>query len=397
MENGIMLQYFEWNLPADGLLWKRCTAQAEQIKKEGFTAVWLPPAYKGGAGLNDAGYGVYDLYDLGEFEQKGTIATKYGKFEEYLEAIRTLQWAGLEVLGDVVLNHRMGADRLENLRAQPVNPKNRTEKMGELQEVSVWTEFSFDGRAGKYSDFTWNWQHFTGIDWDEKNKQNQIFLFEGKDWSPFVDKENGNYDYLMGADVDFSHPNVRDELLQWGKWYLDTTGINGLRLDAVKHIDSQWYSEWLGEIRQHTGREVFAVGEYWHADLERQLSYLKGCGDCMSLFDVPLHYRFFEASYSNGNYDMSTLLQNTLVESDPIHAVTFVDNHDTQPGQSLFSWVNDWFKPLGYAVILLRESGYPCVFYGDYYGIPANNIGPTRMLRLLLQIRLRYAYGIQHD
>lgn len=34
---------------------------------------WLPPAYKGIGGKDEVGYGVYDVYDLGEFDQKGTI------------------------------------------------------------------------------------------------------------------------------------------------------------------------------------------------------------------------------------------------------------------------------------------------------------------------------------
>jgi alpha-amylase len=45
-----------------------------------------------------------------------------------------------------------------------------------------------------------------------------------------------------------------------------------------------------------------------------------------------------------------------------------VSNHDTQPLQSLESVVEAWFKPLAYALILLRKDGYPCVFAADYYG-----------------------------
>ena len=56
------------------------------------------------------------------------------------------------------------------------------------------------------------------------------------------------------------------------------------------------------------------------------------------------------------------------MKENPLLAVTFVDNHDSQPGQALASWVADWFKPLAYALILLRRDGYPCVFYGDYFG-----------------------------
>ncbi len=42
----------------------------------------------------------------------------------------------------------------------------------------------------------------------------------------------------------------------------------------------------------------------------------------MSLFDVPLHFKFFEASASDGNMDMSKLLDGTLVSSEPTKAVT---------------------------------------------------------------------------
>ena len=57
-------------------------------------------------------HGVYDLYDLGEFDQKGTIKTKYGSKDEYLEAIVALKQAGIESYADIVLNHKMGADAL---------------------------------------------------------------------------------------------------------------------------------------------------------------------------------------------------------------------------------------------------------------------------------------------
>ena len=84
-------------------------------------------------------------------------------------------------------------------------------------------------------------------------------------------------------------------------------------------------------------------------------NYIKETNGVMRLFDVPLHYNFFNASNSGGNFDMRTILDNSLVKANPDMAVTFVDNHDTQPGQSLCSWVQDWFKPLAYAIILLRK------------------------------------------
>jgi alpha-amylase len=50
---------------------------------------------------------------------------------------------------------------------------------------------------------------------------------------------------------------------------------------------------------------------------------------------------------------MSTLMDNTLMSEQPPLAVTLVQNHDTQPCQAMESPVEDWFKPLAYAFILL--------------------------------------------
>ena len=78
MDNRTMIQYFEWYLPSDHTLWKKVAKEAANLKEAGITSVWLPPAYKGALGANDVGYAVYDTYDLGEFDQKGSIPTKYG-------------------------------------------------------------------------------------------------------------------------------------------------------------------------------------------------------------------------------------------------------------------------------------------------------------------------------
>jgi alpha-amylase len=61
--------------------------------------------------------------------------------------------------------------------------------------------------------------------------------------------------------------------------------------------------------------------------------------------------------------------------------------------------VQDWFKPLAYALILLRQDGYPCVFYGDYYGTGGSNPipGKREALDRLLEARQKSAYGEQAD
>ena len=390
-----MMQYFEWYLPNDGLWWKRCAAKAINLRDLGITRVWLPPAYKG-TSQEDVGYGVYDLYDLGEFDQKGTVRTKYGTKQEYEEAITAFHKAGIQVFADIVLNHRMGGDGTETVSAVSESPEDRTQQIDGVRKVKVWSLFNFPGRNGQYSDFTWNHTHFTGTDWDENSQaMDRIFRFTGKRWAKNVDPEKGNFDYLMGMNVDMSNPTVKRETEKWLTWYINETHIDGLRLDAVKHISFPFYGKLLPYIRSETGMEMPAVGEYWSGDLERLLHYLDMVNNEMSLFDVALHYNFFDAS--QGRRSLKSIFENTLVQQRPDNAVTFVDNHDTQYGQSLQSFVEDWFKPLAYALILLRQDGLPCVFYSDYYGNPARNRPLVPNLGKLIKVRRWYAYGEQAD
>ena len=394
--NGTIMQYFEWYMDCKQNLWNEIAENAEKISKLGITALWLPPAFKGINGKDEVGYGVYDVYDLGEFNQKGTIKTKYGSKDEYLNCIKVLKENNIETYADIVLNHKMGADMLQTIPATKVDWGNHYQEIDVPETVKVATKYTFPGRKGKYSDFEWNWTHFDGIDYDENSKQHAIFKFKDKNWNEAVDEEYGNYDYLMGADIDFTNQKVIEECTKWGKWFLDFTNVDGLRLDAVKHIPASFYNKWIDEMRNKTGKELFTVGEYWSGDINKLHRYITETEGKISLFDIPLHYNFSSAS-KDENYDMTKILDNTLVKDNPSKAVTFVDNHDTQPGQALESFVDRWFKPAAYAIVLLRNEGYPCVFYGDFYGIQHNEIEPLNELPILLMLRKEKAYGEQHD
>ena len=394
--NGIIMQYFEWYMDCNQNLWNKIVEEAENLSNIGITALWLPPAYKGIGGANEVGYGVYDVYDLGEFDQKGTVKTKYGSKDEYLNCIQVLNQNGIEAYADIVLNHKMGADMLQTIPATKVDWGNHNILSSGQKTVRVATKFIFPGRKHKYSDFEWNWTHFDRIDYDENSKEHAIFKFKDKDWSIAVDEEFGNYDYLMGADIDFANPEVVEECNKWGKWYLELTGVDGFRLDAVKHINANFYKDWIKKLREETKQELFTVGEYWSGDVSKLHRYISETEGEISLFDVPLHYKFSSASKEE-NYDLSQLLERTLVKENSSKAVTFVDNHDTQPGQALESFVERWFKPAAYSIILLRNEGYPCVFYGDFYGIPHDNIEPLEELKTLIKLRKERAYGEEHD
>ena len=64
----------------------------------------------------------------------------------------------------------------------------------------------------------------------------------------------------MFADVDINNINVQNELIKWGKWFIDETNIDGFRLDAVKHIQFDFFKIWLDEMRKYKKKDMFAVG-----------------------------------------------------------------------------------------------------------------------------------------
>lgn len=406
-----MIQFFHWYSEGNSKLYDHAKDSAEYLKQLGISAVWFPPAYKANGGGFSVGYDPYDLFDLGEFDQKGTIPTKYGSKEQYLNACKTLQENGISVIADIVLNHKAGGDEKEKFHAVKVNPENRQENISEPFEIESYTKFTFPNREKKYSDFEWNFTCFSGVDYAEGQEEGiyQIIHDFGDGWEEMIDTEKGNYDYLMYNDIDHRNPFVREELDKWGKWYHGQIHFDGLRLDAVKHQSPVFYKEWLYKLRENTDKNIFAVGEYWApGEVNLLQDYIDATEGCMSLFDSSLQQNFHIASKEGADYDLRKIFDETLTLLNPAFSVTVVDNHDTQPLQALEAPVEAWFKPLAYALILLRENGYPCVFYPDLFGAHYTDkdkegndqeifLNKVEKIEELLKARQQFAYGAQKD
>ncbi len=412
MSKRTLFQFFHWYLPGDGRLWREVSEKASDLARIGVTDTWLPPAYKGASGAASVGYDTYDLFDLGEFDQKGSVATKYGDKSSFENACRTLADHGIRPIHDVVLNHKMGADEKESVIVRRVNADDRTQIGEEDVKALAYTRFTFPGRQGKYSEFVWDKQCFSGVDLIERPDETGVFRLmneygEGQ-WNDEVDDELGNFDYLMGADVEFRNKAVYEELKYWGRWFSEQVPVAGFRLDAAKHIPAWFFKDWVGYMRDTIGTDLFVVAEYWHPDVATLAKYLDLVDNQLMLFDVALHHRFHDASRAGADFDMRTIFDGSLVSSVPNHAVTLVDNHDTQPLQSLEATVEPWFKPLAYALILLREHGTPCVFYPDLYGAEYSDkacdgsdwkveMPAIGCLAKLMEARQRFGNGPQVD
>ncbi|NXZ85993.1 alpha-amylase [Serratia fonticola] len=407
-----LLQFFHWYYPDGGKLWQEVAERAPALAELGVTDLWLPPAYKGAAGGYSVGYDSYDLFDLGEFDQKGTRATKYGDKEALTQAVNSLREQQIRVIYDVVFNHKIGADEKEQVHVYKVDEDNRNDIAEVGIDALAYTRFTFPGRQGTYSKFIWDYTCFSGVDYIEQPDDKGIFKIANdygeEGWNDQVDDENGNFDYLMGANVEFRNQAVVEELKYWARWLMEILPCDGFRLDATKHIPAWFFKDWADHVRDAAQRDLFIVAEYWSHDLAALQQYLALVDGKVMLFDVPLQLKFHLASKQGDSYDMSQLFTDTLVAVDPAHAVTLVANHDTQPLQSLEAPVEPWFKPLAYALILLREQGVPCLFYPDLYGASYSDQGDDGQeyqidmpviaeLEKLIQARQRFANGEQHD
>lgn len=122
-QNSLMMQGFEWHVPADQCHWQRLRKALPSLKDAGVDNLWIPPGCKGMDPLG-TGYDLYDLYDLGEFHQKGSRATRWGPKEDLLELVHAARDLGINIYWDTVLNHKAGADFTEEFSVVTVNPES---------------------------------------------------------------------------------------------------------------------------------------------------------------------------------------------------------------------------------------------------------------------------------
>ncbi|GKZ78450.1 hypothetical protein AnigIFM56816_002121 [Aspergillus niger] len=394
-ENTLLFQAFEWHVPATPNTadkrshWRRLQHALPAIHSLGVTSIWIPPGCKG-MDTNGNGYDIYDLYDLGEFDQKGAVRTKWGTRAEVEDLVRDANALGVGVLWDAVLNHKAGADSVERFEGRDIED-------GNPQQISGWTSFTFPGRGTTYSPLQYHWQHFSGVDWDDAQQRKAIYKIldpsrPDKNWAQDVGTdENGNYDYLMFADLDFSHPEVREDVLRWGKWIMSVLPLSGMRLDAAKHFSTAFQREFIDCVRQEAGDRKVSGG----------YGVSSGGGGCAACGEVLEVVEGEEGGFEGGAEGDVGGEQAGECVGEFIPVIQFGGGEADQPGQMLETIVEPSFKPLAYALILLRQGGHPCVFYGDLYGTCDGDHPPTPacegQLPNLMRARKLYAYGEQQD
>lgn len=334
--SGVMLQGFYWNVPCPGLdrsstwWWDRLAMESGEIASSGFTAVWLPPMLKswgGGRGLTSCGYDPYDDYDLGDKNQVGTVPTRYGNREQLERCCAMLRADGVDVYADLVDNHRDPDDR-------PAH----------FQYVDAYGNPTGGRFSKEPKDFHIN------IPQDPDVPAGSSEIHFGRDLAPI----NGRTVDVDGKPVVWSDYGLR----QAGDWMTRALDLGGYRIDDVYGISWDWLNTFLS-----TGamQGKFAVGEYYTGDVSAIEGWIKHLNGRASAFDFPLRDNYLvKMCNTPDDFDMSTLQGAGLAGIDPAHAVTFVENHDSDRNEPILQ-----NKMLAYAYIL-TSPGYPCVYYRDW-------------------------------
>lgn len=133
----------------------------------------------------------------------------------------------------------------------------------------------------------------------------------------------------MFADLDHAHPEVKKDIIAWGKWISKELDLSGFRFDAIKHFSEDFLRDFIDAVQQsHAvdgkgGKDLFCVGEFWKDSLDDMCGYLERMGRKFSLFDAPLVYNFSSISRTE-SADLRKVFDDTLVKCEPVNAVTLV-------------------------------------------------------------------------
>jgi alpha-amylase len=145
-------------------------------------------------------------------------------------------------------------------------------------------------------------------------------------WDDPYQLEHGSIAWL--PDLAQENPAVADYLINVGKFWVDQTGCDGFRLDAVKHIGHAFWQQFGTAMRDYAGPDFLLLGEDLHGDPNHVAAYQKE--GMQSLLDYPLYYAIRD-SISHGSSMRN--LANRINEEDSLFdnsrvMSTFLDNHD---------------------------------------------------------------------
>ena len=305
----------------------------------GVTAIWISPPVDNlntnipdGGGNPTASYHGYQGRDFKRIEEhSGNSSNTWTDFDNLVTAAHA---AGIKVIVDFAPNH---------------TTQDNAGEFGAFYDNGTL--------VGNYTSDTNGYFHHNGniSNWDDRYQVQYYTLFNLAD----LNQEHATVDAYMKASAQLFQQH----------------GVDGFRIDAIKHITWGWQYSLANSI--YTYGDSFLFGEWYQAGTSDPLyhdSYKYANKSGISMLDFPLNTAIRNVFGSNTNFsDIETVLAaenaNFTWKED---LVTFVDNHD----MTRFPTVNSSQTRLHQALaFILTQRGIPCIYYGTEQYLVNNTSG----------------------
>lgn len=306
----------------------------DYIKNLGFTAIWVNPVLENN--MEEYSYHGYSTTDFYK------VDPRFGSNEEYKALVNEAHSSDIKVIMDMIVNH-CGSFHwwMDDLPA--------SDWFNHQSEYLIENQYQ-------------NTSHRKSVIQDPYVSQSDLEVFTDGWFVPTM------------PDLNQRNPIMANYLIQNSIWWIEYSGIDGIRMDTYPYPDKDFMTDWTCAV-QNEYPNFNTVGEEWYEEPEIVAFWQQGKQNpngytsCLpSLMDFPLQANLTkglngEDGGFSGWVDTYTTLASDFLYTDPYNLVTFPDNHDMS---RFFTQVNedfDLFK-LGITYILTVR-GIPQIYYGS--------------------------------
>lgn len=302
----------------------------DYINDLGVTGIWINPIQE-----NDMTHGSYHGYGITDYYK---VDRRFGTNEEFISLVDKSHAKGLKIVMDMIFNH-CGSEHYFFTDKPTSDWFNNQEK---YIQTSYKTSPQFDA-------------YTSGYDKD--------LAVDG--W--FVESM---------PDLNQRNPHVAKYLIQNSIWWIEHTGIDGIRQDTHPYADFDMMARWCKEVTDEYP-DFNIVGEtwlgnnvgvsYWQKD--SKLAFPKN-SNLRSVMDFPLYDITVSAfdqettDWGQGFARIHDYLGQDIVYADPMNLLIFLDNHDTQRFNKTEVEASNFNRYKQALSFLLTTRGIPELYYG---------------------------------
>jgi glycosidase len=317
------------------------------LKELGATALWLTPVVKNGATSDYHGYGAVDLYALDPH---------LGGLEDYRQLANALHERRMKLLFDAVPNH-----------VGPGHPWVRKPPLPDWFHGSAQNHL--DSRSPVKPSFYGNSA--------PGSLANDAFEALTDPHATPRMRKNTTEGWFFGVlpDLNTENPVVAQYLLQNSIWWIESAGLDGLRLDTFPYVSRAFWEKWHAGLRR-IYPNLTTVGEVFHPDPVVTSFFAGGRKGwdgvdtgLSTVFDFPLFFALREVLLRGAPAGrIAEVLRLDALYPHPEWLVPFFANHDVT--RFATEAVGSQAKLLCAFALVSTLRGIPEFYYGDEIGMP---------------------------